>query len=134
IRLVTAAPRRRPGPLRVLMSDGEFHSARRQFARWAEAEWLALELMPTKPFETFSDRFLSTAQKGEHDFIMVSQVLFNSGRLFAQVDQLAALGSPEGPWVIIDGYHAFMAIDRPFTPAAGTSAFYLGGGYKYAMA
>jgi selenocysteine lyase/cysteine desulfurase len=35
---------------------------------------------------------------------------------------------------VIDGYHAFMAIDRPFGERASTSAFYLGGGYKYAMA
>jgi len=35
--------------------------------------------------------------------------------------------------VVIDGYHAFMAIDRPFGEGAGNTAFYLGGGYKYAM-
>jgi selenocysteine lyase/cysteine desulfurase len=36
--------------------------------------------------------------------------------------------------VVVDGYHAFMAIDRPFSEAAASSGFYLGGGYKYAMA
>ena len=36
IRLTAAAPRADPRRRRVLMSDGEFHSARRQFARWAE--------------------------------------------------------------------------------------------------
>ena len=35
VRLVTAAPRR-SACLRVLTSDGEFHSARRQLARWEE--------------------------------------------------------------------------------------------------
>ncbi len=35
---------------------------------------------------------------------------------------------------MIDGYHAFMALDRPFGEGAASSAFYLGGGYKYAMA
>jgi selenocysteine lyase/cysteine desulfurase len=35
--------------------------------------------------------------------------------------------------VVIDGYHAFMAIDRPFGEAAAATALYLGGGYKYAM-
>ena len=34
-------PRRaRTRPLRVLTSDGEFHSARRQFARWEEEGWI----------------------------------------------------------------------------------------------
>ena len=50
-----------------------------------------------------------------------------------RVDELAALGRPDGPWVVIDGYHAFMALDRPFGAGAAASAFYLGGGYKYAM-
>jgi len=36
--------------------------------------------------------------------------------------------------VVIDGYHAFMAVERPFPPTAAQSAFFLGGGYKYAMA
>ena len=34
---------------------------------------------------------------------------------------------------MIDGYHAFMAIEAPFGGSAPRSAFYLGGGYKYAM-
>ena len=81
-----------------------------------------------------SDRFLAAARAGEHDLILVSQVLFGSGRIFDRVDELAALGRPGGPWVVIDGYHAFMALDRPFGAAAAGTAFYLGGGYKYAMA
>jgi selenocysteine lyase/cysteine desulfurase len=36
--------------------------------------------------------------------------------------------------VVIDGYHAFMAVEQPFAGAAPRSAFYVGGGYKYAMA
>jgi selenocysteine lyase/cysteine desulfurase len=134
IRLVTAAPRRSDGPLRLLTTDGEFHSARRQFARWAEAGWVALEKVSVEPFDSFSERFLERAQSDEHDFIMVSQVLFGSGRLFERVDDLVAMGRPDGPWVVIDGYHAFMAIDRPFSEANSETAFYLGGGYKYAMA
>jgi selenocysteine lyase/cysteine desulfurase len=133
VRLVTAAPRRAPGPLRVLTTDGEFHSARRQFARWAEAGWIALDQVAAEPFDDLSGRFLAAAQAGEHDFILVSQVLFGSGRVFDRVEELAALARPGGPWVVIDGYHAFMALDRPFGAAAAGSAFYLGGGYKYAM-
>jgi selenocysteine lyase/cysteine desulfurase len=132
VRLVTAAPRK-GGQLRVLTTDGEFHSARRQFARWVEAGWIGVEHVATEPFETFSERFLAAARQDEHDFILVSQVLFNSGRIFGAVDDLAALGRPEGPWVVIDGYHAFMALDRPFGSEAARTAFYLGGGYKYAM-
>jgi len=131
VRLVTAAPRQ-SARLRVLTTDGEFHSARRQLARWEEEGWIAVERVGTEPFESFSKRFLERARSVEHDVIIVSQVLFGSGRMFDAVDQLARLGSPGGPWVVVDGYHAFMALEQPFGEAH--SAFYLGGGYKYAMA
>jgi selenocysteine lyase/cysteine desulfurase len=121
-------------PIRALTSDGEFHSARRQFARWEEAGAAVIERIPTEPFATLSERFIAAAKSGGHDFIFVSQVMFGSGLIFDRIEQLAALGRAEGPWVVIDGYHAFMAIDRPFSGPSGSSAFYLGGGYKYAMA
>ena len=133
VRLVSACPRR-SAQLRVLTSDGEFHSVRRQFARWDEEGWLAVERVAAEPAETFDERFLDAALAGGHDLILVSQVLFGSGQLFSRTGELAALGKPDGPWVVIDGYHAFMAIEQPFAGAAAGSAFYLGGGYKYAMA
>ena len=84
---------------------------------------------------TISPRASSTRRgSGGHDLILVSQILFGSGRRFDGVDELASLARPDGPWVVIDGYHAFMAIERPFAPAAAQKAFFLGGGYKYAMA
>jgi selenocysteine lyase/cysteine desulfurase len=117
----------------VLTSDGEFHSARRQFARWAEGGDIALEQVATEPFDSFTERFLERARSGGHDFTFVSHVLFGSGRIFAAAAELAALARPEGPWVVVDGYHAFMALPAPLAPDSATSAFYLGGGYKYAM-
>ena len=133
VRLVTSAPRR-SGPLRVLTSGGEFHSARRQLARWEEEGWVAVERVATEPFDSFSGRFLGRAQAEEHDLIFVSQALFGSGRIFDRIDELAAIGRTEGPWVAIDGYHAFMALEQPLGREAAGTAFYLGGGYKYAMA
>jgi selenocysteine lyase/cysteine desulfurase len=132
VRLFSALPAQRP--IGVLTSGGEFHSARRQFARWQEAGEAVIECVPVEPFDSFSERFLQRARNGVHDLIFVSRVLFGSGRIFDKVEELAALGRPEGPWVVVDGYHAFMALDRPFGQAAAGTAFYIGGGYKYAMA
>ncbi|RST29726.1 class V aminotransferase [Sphingomonas ginkgonis] len=133
VRLWGAAPRRAGGPLRILTSDGEFHSARRQFARWAEEGSVTLDVVAAEPFDDFANRFLARAAAGEHDLILVSHVLFGSGRVFAGLEELARLADPAGPWVVVDGYHAFMALDAPLTPALGERLFYLGGGYKYAM-
>jgi selenocysteine lyase/cysteine desulfurase len=95
---------------------------------------IELVKVAAEPFDDFCDRFMEEAATGDHDLILVSQVLFNSGRLFERVAELAALARREGPWVVIDGYHAFMAIEQPIDPAIAKSIFYLGGGYKYAMA
>lgn len=130
VRLWAAAPRRQGGPLRILTTDGEFHSARRQFARWAESGDISLEVLPTDPVATLAERLADRA--GEADLILVSQLLFGSGRVVSGLDALAAVSRPEGPWVVIDGYHSFMAFEAPLRGLADR-CFYLAGGYKYAM-
>lgn len=130
IRLWAAAPRRTPGPLRVLTSSGEFHSARRQFARWAEGGDISLEVLPSDPVDTLAARLAERAV--DADLIMVSQVMFGTGRRVPGLGAIAAMASPAGPWVVIDGYHSFMAVPEPLG-ALGDSCFFLAGGYKYAM-
>ena len=130
VRLISAHPA--PRPLRVLSSEGEFHSFRRQAARWAEAGEIVLELVPVTG-EDFADRFIARARSGEHDLIFVSQVMFGSGLVFDRLGELAELADAAGPWVVIDGYHGFMAIETDLS-AFADRIFYLAGGYKYAMA
>jgi selenocysteine lyase/cysteine desulfurase len=131
VRLVSAIDR--PRPLRVLATDGEFHSFRRQSARWEAAGEMTVERIPVAPFNSFPDRFLAAARTGSHDLIFVSHVLFNSGFVFDQAFELADIARPEGPWVVIDGYHGFMAVETDLSPFADR-LFYTAGGYKYAMA
>ena len=129
VRILSATGKKGP---RILASDGEFHSFRRQSARWAESGAIELETVVTDG-AAFTPAFLQRAQSGDHDLIFVSHVMFGSGRVFDKIEQLASLARPEGPWVVIDGYHAFMAIDVDLSKVADR-IFYLAGGYKYAMA
>jgi selenocysteine lyase/cysteine desulfurase len=123
VRIISAIPHR---PVRVLATDGEFHSFRRQMTRWVEAgEVLLTNVAP--------DRIVETAGAGGHDLIFASHVLFNSGAVLEGIDTLATLAKPEGPWVVIDGYHGFMALETDLSKVADR-IFYLSGGYKYAMA
>jgi selenocysteine lyase/cysteine desulfurase len=123
VRIFSAIPRR---PVRVLATDGEFHSFRRQMARWVE-EGEAM-LTTASP-----EQLAETAETGVFDLIFASHVLFNSGAILGDLDRLAALARPQGPWVVIDGYHGFMAIETDLSQISD-KVFYLSGGYKYAMA
>lgn len=130
VRLVSAFPKR---PLRVLSTDGEFHSFRRQGARWAESGAFELDLVAAEPFDDFAERFVAKAKSGHYDLIFVSHVFFKSGRVFDKLSDLARLSKPEGPWVVLDAYHGFLVIPTDFKRASDR-VFYLAGGYKYAMA
>ncbi|HVF83868.1 MAG TPA: aminotransferase class V-fold PLP-dependent enzyme, partial [Sphingomicrobium sp.] len=134
IRLAAAAPRRADKAMRVLTTDGEFHSARRQFARWVEGGEIEQTIVPTEPFGSLSERFLANARTGDFDLIVISQLLFGSGQVFGEVEELARYANPAGPWVVVDGYHSFMAMETPLSPLVADRVFFLAGGYKYAMA
>ena len=77
-------------------------------------------------------RFTAAAQAGGHDVIVISQVFFKTGQAIGCIQDLAALARPEGPWVIVDGYHGFMATPTDLS-AVADRIFYVSGGYKYAM-
>jgi selenocysteine lyase/cysteine desulfurase len=119
-------------PVRILSTDGEFHSFRRQGERWEEAGEAVVTRVPLHPFETFDERFVEAARGGGFDLIVVSQVFFRTGQAFGRIAELAALADPAGPWVVVDGYHGFMATPTDLS-AVADKIFYVTGGYKYAM-
>ncbi|MEP3889942.1 MAG: aminotransferase class V-fold PLP-dependent enzyme [Hellea sp.] len=120
-------------PIKVLTTDGEFHSLTRQRQRWEESGRVTADIIPVHPAETFDARFLAAAKAGDYDIVFTSHVFFNSGHVFGGLTELARLSKPEGPWVVMDGYHGFMAVPTDLS-AVADKVFYLAGGYKYAMA
>jgi kynureninase len=119
-------------PRRILTTDSEFLSFERQIRRLEETGVAQVERVPVAPFDSFSQRFADAARKGGHHLVWFSHVFFNSGYWIEDLLPLVdAVPSPRS-LVVIDGYHAFMAVPTDLGRIAAR-AFYLGGGYKYAM-
>ena len=119
-------------PVRILSTDAEFHSFTRQSRRWEEAGLAIVDRIPAEPFDTFPDRLTREARAGVHDLIYLSQVLFDSGFLLGGLDQIVSSVPENRTFVVIDGYHAFMALPVNLG-AIQDRVFFLAGGYKYAM-
>jgi kynureninase len=116
-------------PTRILTSDSEFHSFSRQIARLEEDGVVAVTRVPVEPVATFEERFRLAARDG-CDLLFVSQVFFSSG--FA-ADIHGFADAAGDAMLVIDGYHGFLATPTDLGRLADR-AFYLAGGYKYAMA
>jgi selenocysteine lyase/cysteine desulfurase len=119
-------------PVRVLTTDSEFHSFTRQSRRWEEEGLAIVDRITAEPFDTLPERLTREARAGVHDLIYLSQVLFDSGLQVAGLDQIVSSVPENRTFVVIDGYHAFMALPVSLG-AIQDRVFFLAGGYKYAM-
>jgi selenocysteine lyase/cysteine desulfurase len=122
-----------PSPARVLTTDAEFHSFTRQLRRWEEAGRVTVQRVPSAPLASLGARLAEEAGRGGHDLVFFSQVLFDSGLVLDGLHEVVAAVPDDATFVVVDAYHGFMAVPTDFSASAGR-AFYLAGGYKYAMA
>jgi selenocysteine lyase/cysteine desulfurase len=129
LRLLSCLP---PKP-HILTTASEFHSFARQIARLEEDGLVQVARVATEPFDTFEERFAEAAAKGGHDLVFLSQVFFDSGFAITDMAKIVNAVPDKNTLVVVDGYHGFMAAPTDFA-ALASRAFYLAGGYKYAMA
>ena len=119
-------------PVRVLTSAHEFHSFKRQTRRFQESGRVQATEIPGPPWNTFTQRFCEAARAGDWDLVWLSHVFFDSAFVVQDLEAICE-AAPANAIVAIDGYHAFCAIPVDLG-RVHERAFYLGGGYKYAMA
>jgi kynureninase len=127
VRLLSALPlAARP---RLVTTDGEFHTIRRQLDRLSE-EGIEVVRVAEAPVETVAAR-LAQAVDGRTALVLVSAVFFDTGRIARGLAQVAAACRRQGARLLVDAYHALNAV--PFSIAAEDlgDAFVVGGGYKY---
>ncbi|MGH3913690.1 MAG: aminotransferase class V-fold PLP-dependent enzyme [Pseudonocardiaceae bacterium] len=121
-----------PTPTRILTTDSEFHSFGRQLRRLEEAGLAIVERVATEPYPTLAQRLRHAAARGGHDLVFFSQVHFNSGFVITDLEAIVTAVPADETFVVVDGYHGFMALPTDLAPIADRT-FYLAGGYKYAM-
>jgi kynureninase len=110
---------------RLVTTDGEFHTLRRQLGRLAE-EPLDVVRVPARPVDTLAERLAAAADE-RTAAVLVSAVLFEDARIVPGLDALADACAARGAELLVDAYHALGAM--PF--AAPATAWVIGGGYKY---
>ncbi len=126
-RLLSCLPERP----RIVTSDSEFHSFERQTRRLEEDGAIDVVRVASEPFATFGERLVDAAKRERTHLVFFSHVFFNSSAIVRDLPAIVS-ALPNDALVVIDGYHGFLAVPTDFA-ALAPRAFYLAGGYKYAM-
>ncbi len=127
VRFLSALPlRARP---RLVTTDGEFHTIRRQLDRLAE-EGIEIERVPADPADTLSER-VASAVDDRTAAALVSSVLYRDARIVPGLGRTLEACERVGALLLVDAYHALDAIPVSLAAEGLTRAYVVGGGYKY---
>jgi kynureninase len=114
---------------RLVTTDGEFHTLRRQLARLGEAG-LDVVRIEAEPADTLAER-VAAAVDERTAAVLVSAVLYETARIVPGLDALALACAARGAELLVDVYHA-VGPRRISLPELGLeTAWVAGGGYKY---
>jgi kynureninase len=114
---------------RLVTTDGEFHTIRRQMDRLAEAG-LQVVKVPATPTATLAGR-LADAVDDRVAAVLASSVLYLTAEIVPGLDRLAAACERSGARLLVDAYHHLNVVPFDVTKDGLETAFITGGGYKY---
>lgn len=126
-RLLSALPLKQRR--KIVTTDGEFHSARRQFDRLAE-DWLDVVKVPALPADGIAER-LCDALDENTAMVYASSVLFRNANIVPGLGELATACTHEHAVLVVDAYHHLNAVPFSVQNMGLDDAFVVGGGYKY---
>ena len=114
-RFLSALPlRERP---RIVTTDGEFHSIRRQLDRLAESG-LDIVKVPAEPVRDLAER-LAAQIDDRTACVMVSSVLFGTGLIVPNLPFVADACARHGSELLVDSYHSLGAVPFPMEGIEG---------------
>ena len=127
IRFLSALPlRERP---RLVSTDGEFHTLRRQLDRLAE-EGIEVVRVPRDPADDVAER-LARAVDDRTAAVFVSSVFYRDARIVRGLDHVMAACRRFGAELLVDAYHHLNVVPFSIRALGLEDAFIVGGGYKY---
>lgn len=126
-RLLSALPLRvRP---RLVTTDGEFHTIRRQLDRLAE-EAIDVERIPARPVDDLAAR-LARAVDDRTACVLMSSVLYETADIVPGLARVAETCARRGAALLVDAYHHLNVVPFDIRALGLDQAFITGGGYKY---
>lgn len=114
---------------RLVTTDGEFHTIRRQMDRLREAG-LDVAAVSSRPAETLAER-LADAVDDRTAAVLVSSVLFETSEIVPGLDRVAQACDHAGAELLVDAYHHLNVVPFDIRAMGLERAFVVGGGYKY---
>lgn len=132
-RFLSALPLRdRP---RVVTTDGEFHTVRRQLARLQEEGLEVVEIGAAGRGRAIAPGAIAQAVVDSVDdrtaAVVMSSVLFGNGLIVDGLDEVATACERVGACLLIDAYHSINVVPFSVSGMGLERAFVVGGGYKY---
>ena len=114
---------------RLVTTDGEFHTIRRQLGRLRDAG-IDVMRIATHPVQTLAER-LAAAADDRTAAVLVSAVLFETAAVVGHLGDLAAACRDRGVELLVDVYHALGPVPFSIAEWGLADAWVVGGGYKY---
>lgn len=115
---------------RLVTTDGEFHTLRRQMDRLAEERYLEIVKVDALPAATLAER-LSAAVDRRTAAVLASSVLFANAHIVPGLPSLLAACRRAGAELLVDAYHQVNVVPLSLPRDGLADAFVVGGGYKY---
>ena len=126
-RLLSALPLgERP---KLVTTDGEFHTIRRQLDRLAE-EGLEIVKIAARPVDTLTER-LARVVDDATACVLVSSVLYDTAEIVTGIVLAARACERHGATLLVDAYHHLNVVPFDIATLGLDRAFVTGGGYKY---
>ncbi len=128
LRFLSALPlRERP---RLVTTDGEFHTLRRQLDRLAEEGVLEVVKVSARPAAAVAER-LAAATDDRTAAVLASSVLYADARRVPELGRVLERCRRVGAELLVDAYHHLDVVPFSLERDGLQDAFVVGGGYKY---